>query len=465
MRPAGYGEDQPRLDDDRLPIVLIILDGLGDRHLRELGDRTPSEAARTPHLDRAAAIGMNGWHVPFGWGRAPTSELAHWAMFGFSEIAFPGRAVLEALGAGIDVPTGVGTLHAALRTSTVDGDQLWITGRAERGTDDADAELLFEQLGIVLARHEMSLATLGGRGEALLRVHSTTFAGVTDSDPFFETFHPWLRPLPTAEGASRDPSGSQTAERLTRMLLEARAVLLASPTNARRAQQGRPPLDVLTTKWAGGRGATPSFLQHHGIPGAAVTSTRLYRGIATILGMDFVHVDTVRDTAADMTGRLERADDILARGAQFVHVHTKATDEAGHTKNPYAKRDVLQAIDEGLGGLEELATRAVVAVTGDHATPSSHGVVHTADPSPLVVLGPTVRQDPVGAFGETAAAAGWLGRVDAVSLLPLLAGFANRPALMGHRVWPGHTAFLPDAPAPMPLSGPQPFLTTDAPST
>ena len=44
MKAPGYGEDQPRYDDDRLPVVLVLLDGLGDRALPELGGRTPSEA-------------------------------------------------------------------------------------------------------------------------------------------------------------------------------------------------------------------------------------------------------------------------------------------------------------------------------------------------------------------------------------------------------------------------------------
>jgi len=89
VRPPGYGENQPRLDDDRLPVVLVVLDGLGDRAIPELEGRTPAEAARTPVLDRLARRGASGWHLPFGWGRAPASELAHWAMFGYGDVSFP----------------------------------------------------------------------------------------------------------------------------------------------------------------------------------------------------------------------------------------------------------------------------------------------------------------------------------------------------------------------------------------
>ena len=57
------------MNDDRLPILLVILDGLGDRACAELGDRTPCEAARTPQLDALAARGVSGVHVPFGPGQ------------------------------------------------------------------------------------------------------------------------------------------------------------------------------------------------------------------------------------------------------------------------------------------------------------------------------------------------------------------------------------------------------------
>jgi 2,3-bisphosphoglycerate-independent phosphoglycerate mutase len=440
--PAGYGETQPRLSDDRLPVVLVILDGLGDRPIAELGGRTPAEAAYTPHLDALARGGASGWHLPFGWGRAPASELAHWAMFGYAEVPFPGRALLEALGAGLDVDDDCALTHASLHTSRREGDRLWITGRAA-ADDVSDVAALLDGLVPVLAGHGMRLRPLESKGEALLSSPAHSSGEVTDSDPLFESFHPWMRPIPTS------PDGTAFAEALTAALQDARMHLRASVVNAARIRRGLPALDVLTTKWSGRCGRIPSFVEQVGVPGAAVTSTRLYRGIATALQMSFMHLPPVEDLEKDLAARLDAAKDLIAHGARFVHVHTKATDEAGHTKQPHAKRDALEAIDRGLTRLGRLAERAVVAVTGDHATPSTHGVMHTADPTPLVVAGPTVRPDAVTEFGELPARQGWWGQVRAAEMMPLLLGQANRPVFLGHRITARPVVALADAPEPM----------------
>lgn len=444
MKPISYGEDQPRLDDDRLPAVLLVLDGLGDRAIPELDGRTPSEAARTPVLDRLAERGAAGWHVPFGWGRAPSSELAHWAMFGYSDVAFPGRAVLEGIGAGLDLPDRVATTFAALRTSQVVDRRLWITGRASRD-DMPDAEALLAELVSFLDGHSVVLQSMG-RGEALMQFVGFTRGEVTDSDPFFEHIHPWLRVRAT------DSASTGLADRMNMLLLEVRRRLLDSPVNLARRDAGKPALDVLSTKWTGAREPVPDFVEQTGVAGAAVTDSRMYRGLAGLLGMALQHLPPGDDFAGDMAGRIDAAERMIDAGARFVHVHTKVTDEAGHSKDPRAKLQALEALDPGLAGLEALAGRAVVAITGDHATPSVDGVLHTGDPTPFLLVGPTVRPDPVVEFGERQARQGWFGVVRAHEILPLLFQHANRPAFMGHRTAPRQTPALPDYPEPMPLS-------------
>ena len=56
-----------------LPIVVILLDGLGDRAHEVLGGRTGNEAASTPNLDRLCGRGSCGVMYAIGPGRAPSS--------------------------------------------------------------------------------------------------------------------------------------------------------------------------------------------------------------------------------------------------------------------------------------------------------------------------------------------------------------------------------------------------------
>ena len=445
MSDAGYGESQPRLDDTRLPMVLVVLDGLGDRAVPELGGRTPAEAARTPVLDELARRGTSGRHVPFGWGRAPSSELSHWALLGYGEHPFPGRAVLEGLGNGVDVPTATAVVHGALRCSAADGDVVRVTGRAAAGDEDDAAQLLTE-LGPVARAHGAELRRLSRRGEVLVLLPRHDSGDVSDSDPFFEHLHPWLRPVATS------PAGAALASDLCELLVAARGVLRASPVNDARARRGLPALDLLTTKWAGVRRPLPSFLDVAGVPGGAVTSSGLYRGLSVLLRLQRRDLPAGDDLAQEMRERVSAAVDLLESGSAFVHVHTKAPDEAGHSKQPYAKRDVLERLDAGLAGLLDLAGRAVVAVTGDHATPSTGGVLHTGDPTPFVMTGGAVRPDDVDRFGEAHAARGALGVLRAADVLPLLCSAADRPAFLGHRTSASPSVALADRPVPMPVT-------------
>ena len=448
MRPPGHGESHPALDDTRLPVVLVVLDGLGDRPVPELGGRTPAEAARTPVLDELARRGASGWHVPFGWGRAASSELSHWALLGYSDQPFPGRAVLEGLGAGVDVPTGTAVLHAALRTSVVDGNVVRVTGRAAPGDED-DGVALLAGLEPLARAHGVELRPLARRGEALLLLPRHATGDVSDSDPFFEHLHPWLRPVATG------PGGAALAEDVCAFLLDARSALRTAEVNDGRVRRGAPALDLLTTKWGGVRRPLPSFVEVAGLPGGAVTSSGLYRGLSALLGLRRRDLPSGGDLAQEMVARVSAATQLLDDGCAFVHVHTKAPDEAGHSKQPYAKRDVLERIDAGLTGLLDLAGRAVVSVTGDHATPSTGGVLHTGDPTPFVVAGGAVRPDAVDRFGEAHARRGDLGVLRAVDVLPLLVGVADRPAFLGHRTSTLPTVALTDRPVPMTLGGPE----------
>ena len=165
-----------------------------------------------------------------------------------------------------------------------------------------------------------------------------------------------------------------------------------------------------------------------------------------------IDIPSCGNHASDLVARFEAASDLFSQDCSFVHVHIKSTDEAGHSKDPREKVRVVEAIDSAFELLEGSAwDDVIIAVTGDHATPSSGGVLHTGDPTPLVITGPTVRKDGVELFGESSAISGSLGVLRAADILPTILSYANRPRFMGARAHPWEAIGLIDNPRPMPL--------------
>jgi 2,3-bisphosphoglycerate-independent phosphoglycerate mutase len=398
------------------PIVVLLLDGLGDRAHASLGGRTANEAARTPSLDALAVRGSTGVLYAVGPGRAPSSEVAHWSLLGYRPEEFPNRAVLEALGAEQEVRPDDVFAFAALRPAERRDGRLWLTGRPRYGDDEEEARALIERCAnIEVDGLRFTLSHLR-RGEAILRVSGGADDRVTDSDAFFRDRHPVLRPRAAHPDAERTAGA---AERWTRVVIDR----LAGER-----------FTVITLKWWGRCYPVPTFLERHGVTGSFIADSRFLHGLARAVGLEPLHAPETEDPGADLRGRLELVRERLDAGDTFVFSHLKATDAAGHTKDPAVKQRTIELLDGELG---ELPTdRAVVCVTGDHATPASPDVIHSGDPVPLLVAGPGVRADQVESFGELDCSRGILGHLRGPDLMPVLLNAADRPLYLGSRPTP-----------------------------
>ena len=178
----------------------------------------------------------------------------------------------------------------------------------------------------------------------------------------------------------------------------------------------------------------PSFLERHGVAGAFAAESAFLRGLGTALGLDPVDAPETDDPVDDLRGRVALARERLDAGDTFVFCHQKTTDAAGHTKDPEVKRDTIAALD---AALDDLPTdRAIVCITGDHATPASPDVIHSGDPVPFVVAGPGVRADGVVELGEASCAGGILGHLRGPDMMPVLLNAADRPLFLGSRPTP-----------------------------
>ena len=130
----------------------------------------------------------------------------------------------------------------------------------------------------------------------------------------------------------------------------------------------------------------------------------------------------------------------------FVHVHTKAPDEAAHRGDPEVKAAVIEALDRGLTPLID-ALRSfpdlLVAVTADHSTPCGSPLIHSGETVPLLMAGPGIRRDRVERFDEVSAAQGGLGLLRGEALMLTLLCAAGRSSLHGHRLGAEARAYVP----------------------
>ena len=400
------------------PIVVFLLDGLADRAHEVLGGRTGNEAAATANLDALASRSSCGLLYAVGPGRAPSSEVAHWSMLGYRPDEFPGRAVFEALGRGQEVSEEHVFAYAALRPAERRDDGWWLTGRPDPDREAEQAERLVARCdGIEVDGLTFSLTHVW-RGEAVLRISGGADERVTDTDAFFRDRHPMLRPQPLVAEAERT---ARACEEWTREVM-------------RRLEGER--LNVITLKWFGRPRAVPSFLERHGVTGAFAADSAFLRGLGSALALEPVDAPETDDPVSDLRRRVELARARLDAGDTFVFCHQKSTDAAGHTKDPRIKQETIERLDAALGGLRPLFTRAIVCVTGDHATPASPDVIHSGDPVPLLVAGPGVRADGVDRFGELDCSGGILGQLRGPDLMPVLLNAADRPLFLGSRPTP-----------------------------
>jgi 2,3-bisphosphoglycerate-independent phosphoglycerate mutase len=399
-----------------LPIVVVLLDGLADRAHDSLGGRTGLEAAETPNLDRLCASGSCGVLYAIGPGRAPSSEVAHWSMLGYRPDEFPGRAVFEALGRGQNVSAEHVFAYAALRPAERRADGWWLTGRPDPERDAAEAERLVARCdGIEIDGLTFSLTHVW-RGEAVLRISGGADERVTDSDAFFRDRHPVLRPqaiVPEAERTAR------AAEEWSRELM-------------RRLEGER--FNVITLKWWGRPREVPTFEQRHGLRGTFVASSAFLRGLGRAVGLEARNEPETDDPAGDLEGRVHIARERLDADDTFVLCHVKSADAAGHTKDPRQKQAMIEILDGAFGDLP--TDRAIVCLTGDHATPAYPDVIHSGDPVPFVVAGPGVRADRVREFGESTCADGIFGQLRGPDMMPVLLNAADRPLFLGSRPTP-----------------------------
>jgi 2,3-bisphosphoglycerate-independent phosphoglycerate mutase len=165
-----------------------------------------------------------------------------------------------------------------------------------------------------------------------------------------------------------------------------------------------------TSIWLWGHGKKArmeAFKKKYGLNGAVITAVDLVKGLAFLIGFDFIEVEGA-------TGYFDtdyRAKGLAAiealKNYDIVLVHVEATDEAGHAGKADVKKKALEEIDKHIVGpvMAELKNYKSwrMLVMPDHPTPvSTQG--HTGEAVPFAMMGDGINGEVHLPLGEINAA-------------------------------------------------------------
>ncbi len=372
--------------------AFLIGDGMADRPVRELGGRTPLQAARTPFMDRISAGGRLGLINNYSGKKfGMNSDVCIMSLLGYDpKVFYSGRGPLEALSMNIPLEDD----QIAFRCNLATVSRNCLVDYSAGHISSREAAILIEALNAHFKKRGICFHPgVSYRHIAVVTPGEGVFSGegvdkAVCLPPHDVVDFPLDRILPSGKG--RAP--------LVEIMLESRKVLEENDVNYVRRQLDENPANIA---WLWGQGKTPAFTPFQ-VRGAAISAVDVVKGIALAAGMEVVNVPGATgyfDTDYAAKGR--RAVELL-EDYDFVLVHVEAPDEAGHMGKLAEKITAIENFDLKVVGpvflyIESKGGR--IAVLPDHATPVSEKK-HTSDRIPFAIAGDGIHESSGLAYSE-----------------------------------------------------------------
>jgi 2,3-bisphosphoglycerate-independent phosphoglycerate mutase len=402
--------------------MLIVMDGLGDRPVKELGGLTPLEAAHTPNLDGLAARGITGLMSSLGLGLRPGSDTSHLAILGYDiERYYTGRGTIEVAGLGMDLEAGDVALRGNL--GTVDDQLVVVDRRAGRITDTGPFVRELDGLTYEGVTLKVRPGT-GHRAGIILRGPNLSFR-ISDNDP-----HEVGVKIHDVHPLDDSPEAAFTARALNHFLAQAHEILAKNPLNRERAAAGQPAANYLLARGAGYYKQIEKFQARYGLKACTIAGGGLYKGIGSFTGMDVIPVPGATGLPnTDIEAKFRAGLAALAGDYDFAFVHIKAADTFGEDGDYLGKMNFINKIDLAFRLLRDAP--CLLVVTADHSTPCLLKK-HSGDPVPIMMVGEgAVRPDDVPAYSERACGRGALGRLTGLQVMPEIINLLGLAHLIG----------------------------------
>ncbi|MFC1487737.1 cofactor-independent phosphoglycerate mutase [Thermoproteota archaeon] len=397
--------------------LLVIGDGMADYSVPELNDKTPLQTANKPNMDMIATKGQNGLLKTVPNEMPPDSGTAILSIFGYDPKRFyTGRGPFEAVARNIKLAEN----DVAYRCNLITEKDNKIVDSSADHITSSEAEELMEALQNKMEKPSSIefFAGLSYRNFLIMRnnIHSEIVSCIPPHDSIGIEISEILPKAKTEDSKN-------TADLLSRMILDSKMVLENHSVNVARRKSGKRHANMIWP-WGGGKTPViPVFKNKYGIGSAVISAVDLVKGIGVYAGMRVVEVPGATglyDT--DYEAKADYALEALEENDMVV-VHVEAPDEAGHSKDYWLKEKTIEDIDRRLLGrlLDGIKEECVIAVLPDHATPIKVGT-HTRDPVPFAIYSPIVKGDEVRQFDEASAKNGDVGLIEGETFMSIFLG-------------------------------------------
>lgn len=380
-------------------IVLLVMDGLGGLQFENY-QSTELELAKTPNLDALAQAGSCGLLTPIMTGVTTGSGPGHFGLFGYDPVETNiGRGVLSAAGLEFDLTDK--DVAARVNFATIDS-QGNITdrraGRIDTATNQRVCEILRQK--VKLPKPYKFFLVTEKEHRALLVLRGPNLAGdLDDTDPQFTG-------VPPLVVKAQNVKSKKAATLFNDFLKQARKALAAE------AQA-----NMLLLRGFAKHHPYPSMYDRYKLRSLCLANYPMYRGVSKLVRMElYPVVKSFADQADALKENFDKYD--------FFFMHVKSTDATGEDGDFAAKMKAIEDVDALIPRITALKPD-VLAITGDHSTPSALRA-HSWHPVPLLVWSKNARYDGSRAFNEKSCQTGGLGRLYSKEMMPLLLAHALR---------------------------------------
>ena len=378
---------------------VLVCDGMADRKIKELGDRTPMEAANKPVMDMLAAKSVCGTVSNVPEGMVPESDTANLAILSYDpKVYSKGRSPLEAMSMGLDMTPSdtayrcnVVTLsdyedydnkimldHSADEISTAEADELIKTLEEKLGNEDRHFYTGVSYRHCLLWKDGIESYNFMRPHDILGRCISEYLPKDADGKPFYDLMR-----------ASYD-------------------ILKDHPVNVARRKAGK---RVANSAWfwsPGKKPALPSFEEKWGLKGAIISAVDLIKGIGICAKMKSIDVEgATGNVHTNYDGKADAAIGAFKDGYDFVFVHVEGPDECGHRAEIENKVLAIEKIDGIILNkvyeyLKNCGDDFKILVLPDHPTPIEIRT-HSMEPVPFFIYTSNDETDGVPVFTEKTA--------------------------------------------------------------